>query len=90
MNCWFAGSGLAADLAGRVHRVLRLDGVDDVGDGDAQLRQLVGLYPEPHGILPGAENLRLADAVRARDGIIEVDVGVVGQKLGIASAVRRV
>ena len=56
-------SRLAANLTGRVHGVLRLDGVDDVRDRDAQLRQLVGLHPKPHGILPRAENLRLADAV---------------------------
>ena len=83
-------SGLASDLTRRVHGVLRLDRVRDVGDGDAQLRQLIGLYPEPHGILPGAKDLRLPDPVRARDGVIEVDIGIVGQKLGVAGAVRRV
>ena len=84
------GSRLAANLAGRVHRVLRLDGVDDLRHRDAQLRQLVGLDPKPHGILPCAENLHLADAVQACDRIVEVDVGVVGQELCIVSAVRRV
>src|SRR4029077_20797279 len=83
------GSRLGTDLTGRVDRVLRLDGVDDVRDGDAQLRQLVRLYPEPHGILPRAKNLRLADTVQACDGIIEVDIGVVGQERRIVSAVRR-
>jgi len=36
---------------------------------------------------PRAENCRLADAVQARDGIIEVDGGVVGQELLVVSAV---
>ena len=36
---------LAADLAGGVHGVLRLDGVDDLRDGDAQLGQLVRAAP---------------------------------------------
>ena len=89
MNCWFAGAGSPPTLTGRVHRVLRLDSVEDVRDGDAQLRQLVRLYPQPHGILTRAENLRLPDTVQARDGIIEVDIGVVGKEFRIVSAVRR-
>ena len=82
-------SGLAAHLTSRIHRVLRLDGVGDVRDRDAQFGQLVRLYPQPHGILPRAENLRLADTVQPCDGIIEVDVRIVGQERRIVSAVRR-
>ena len=82
-------SRFAASLTSRIHRVLLLNRVDDLSDGDAQLRQLVRLYPQPHGVLPRAENLRLADAVQACDGIIQVDVGIVGQELRIVSAVRR-
>ena len=90
MNCWFVGSRLAAHLTGRVHRVLRLDGVGNVGDGDAQLRQLIGLHPQPHRILADAEDLGLAHAVQARDRVLEVDVGIVGQEVRIVSAMRRI
>ncbi len=83
------GSWLTAQLTSRIHLVLCLDRVDDLSDGDAQLRQLVRFYPEPHGIFPCAENLRLADAVQACNGIIEVDVGIVGQEFRIVSAMRR-
>jgi len=82
-------SRLAANLTRRIHLVLRLNGIDDLSDGDAQLRQLVRLHPEPHGISSRPENLRLADTVEARDRIIKVDVGVVGQELRIVSAARR-
>src|SRR5260370_25184020 len=80
------GSWRTADLTSRVHRVLRLDRVDDLRNGDAQLRQLVWLYPEPHRILACSENLHVADAVHAQDGIVEVDIGVVGQEFCIATA----
>ena len=79
---------LAADLAGRIHGVLRLDRRDDLGDGDRQLRQLVGLDPQPHRVLAGAEDLDAADAGNARQLIVEVDVGVVGQELRVVDAAR--
>src|SRR5207247_2219280 len=81
------GSRLAADFTSRIHLVLRLDSGENVRDGYTQLRQLVRLYPEPHGILPRAENLGLAHTVQACDGIIEVDKGVVGKEFCITSAV---
>ena len=84
-----APNGLAAELASWIHSVLRLNRVDHVSDRDAQFRQLVGLYPQPHGILPRAENIRLANTVQACYGLVEVDVGVVGQELRIVSAMRR-
>ncbi len=83
-------SRLASDLTCRVDCVLRLDRVGNVRDGDAELCQLVRLHPQPHGILARAEDLGLADAVQARDWIIEVDVGVVGQIVRIVRAMRRI
>ena len=65
-------SWFAANLTGRIHRVLRLDRVDDLGDGDAQLRQLVRLYPEPHGILPRAEDLCLATPYKRATGSLRL------------------
>ena len=56
---------------------------DDLRDGDAELRQLVGLDPQAHGVLARAENLHAADARHARELIVEIDVGVVGQELRV-------
>ena len=83
-------SWLAAYFAGRVHRVLRLNSADDLRNGDAQLGQLVGFYPQSHRILSGTEDRNVADAFGAQDGIGEVDVRVVGQKIGVIGSVRRI
>ena len=60
------GRRLAARLPGRVHGVLRLNGADDFRDGDAELCQRVGFYPQSHGVLAGAEYLNVADAWRTQ------------------------
>ena len=75
-------------LTRRINRVLRLHCIDDVRDRDAQLRQFVRLYPQPHRILPCAENLRLAHTVQAGDGVVQVDIRVVAKELGIVSTIR--
>ena len=62
---------------------MRLDRIDDVRNGNAELRKMVRLDPEPHRILRGTEYLSVSDAGQAPDGIVQVDIGVVGQKLGI-------
>src|SRR5260370_745597 len=85
LRCWFA-----ACLPGRVHCVLRLNSADDFGNSDAQLCQLVGFYPQPHRVLAGTEYLNVADTRRAREGIGDIDVRVVRQKLGIVRSMRRV
>src|SRR4029453_13030569 len=51
----------AADLPGRIYRVLLLHCGDDVGHGDAELRELVGLDPKPHCVLAGAEHLNISN-----------------------------
>ena len=33
-----------------------------------------------------AENLRVTNAGQARDGIVQIDVGIIGQKLGVPGA----
>src|SRR5262249_23887920 len=58
--------GLAADFAGRVDRVLCLDRVDDFRNRDSELCQLIGLYPQSHRILAGAEYLHVADSRRPK------------------------
>ena len=90
MNSWPLGAGSPPDLARGIHGVLRLNGADDFRNGDAELRQLVGLHPQAHGVLARAEDLNVADARHARELIVEIDVGVVGQELGVVRAVRRI
>src|SRR4029077_13145179 len=83
-------SWLATNLARRIYRVLRLDSINNIRDGDAQLGQLVRFNPKPHGVLPRAEDLGLSDAVQAGDGIVEIDVGIVRQIGRITSPTWRV
>ena len=71
---------LAADLAGGVDGVLLLDGIDDLGDGDAQVGKQVGSHPQAHGVLPGAEDGDAGDSGHAGHLVVDVDVAVVGQE----------
>ena len=75
-----ARNRFAADLPGRIYRVLLLHCGDDVGHGDAELRELVGLDPQPHRVLAGAEHLNISNSRNARQLIEQIDVAVVGQK----------
>ena len=84
------GNRRAAHLSGRIHGVLRLKRIDNLRDGDAELGQLIRLHPQAHGVLAGAEYLHVADAGDARQLIVQIDVGVVGQKLRVVGAVRRI
>src|SRR5258707_15856147 len=59
-------------------------------DSNTQFRQLIGLYPERHGILASCEDLRPADSIGAADGGVEVDVRIVREKRSVAGAVGRV
>jgi hypothetical protein len=56
------------DAAGRCLQVLLLDGVDDVRRGQRELRQLVGLQPDPHPVVGAAEEIDLGDAGCAAAG----------------------
>ncbi len=40
---------LSADLPGRIDRILLLDGIDDLRDGDAEFCQGIGLDPDAYG-----------------------------------------
>ena len=81
---------LAADLAGRVHGVLRLQRAHDLAHRDVELPEGVGIDPEPDGVLARAEDLHLADAGDARQRVVEVHVGVVAEEQRVVGALRRV
>jgi len=59
---------------------LRLDGVDDFGDGDVELGELIGLHPEAHGVLTPAKHLDAGNAGDPRHLVVDVDVGIIGEK----------
>ena len=40
----------------------------------------IGFEPDPHGILALAEDIRVADAGDARDLLLEMHVGVIGDE----------
>ena len=82
--------GTAANFAGRIDGVLAVDGVDDLRDGDIEFGQLVGFHPNSHGVLPGAENRHLRNARHPAQRVAQVDIGVVGEKLGAARAFGRI
>ncbi len=86
---WPLGARRAAHLAGGIHGVLRLNGGDHFGDGDAELRELVGLDPQPHRVLARAEYLHVADAGDARQLVVQIDVGIIGEKFSVVGALRR-
>jgi len=57
VNCWFE-VGFTAKLTGGIHRVLRLDGVDNIGDGNASFanwsgftQSLMAYCPEPKTVV---------------------------------------
>ena len=75
--------GLGADFADGVDAVLRLDGLPDFAHADAEGGHFVGLEPDAHGVFAGAEDLDVADAGGAQQGVDEVDVGVVGHPCGV-------
>src|SRR5207253_8619075 len=83
-------SGLPANLAGRIDRVLSLERADNIGDRNAKFGQLVRTDPEAHGVLSRAKNLSLADTVQAPYRIVEVDIGIVREVVRIVRSLWRI
>ena len=71
---------LGADLPGRIHVVLRLDRGDHFRRRHAELRKLIGLHPDAHGVLT-AEGLHARHALDAGELILNVDDRVVSQEV---------
>ena len=69
-----------ADTSDRSLHVLRLNGVDDVGDREIEAGQALGLDPGAHGVVLGRKQERVADAGRALDRIQKIDRDVVRQE----------
>ena len=82
--------GFAADLSGRIDRVLLLNGADDFGNSDAELCQRVGLDPDADRILSRAEDRDHGDAGHAQELVVKVDVGIVRHERSIVGPLRGV
>src|SRR5581483_6792496 len=63
---------------------------DDVARGQPQRLQAVGVEPDAHGVVAGAEHDQRADAVDARDRVGDLDGGVIRYEQGVARVVRRI
>src|ERR1051325_9246579 len=75
-----------ADLAGRIHRALRLHRLLHIGDGEAELRELVRLQPDAHRVLGRAEVHDLPHARHAVDRVVDVDERVVAEEEAVVRA----
>ncbi len=81
--------GKAADLTGGNLCVLRGDCRGDVGDGDAEVRHLERIDPDPHRILR-AEHLRVADALDPAERILELGGDQIAEIDLVMAAVLRI
>ena len=62
---------------------------DEIRHGQPHRRQPIGLHPDPHRVVAGAEDAHLADAGHAIERVDDVDVGVVGEEQRVVGLVRR-
>lgn len=81
-----ARSGFPAELARRKDAALRFDSRKNLVERDLVVIQQVGLQPDTHGVFTGAHNVHLTYAVDLQQFVLDVDIGVVGEKIaGVAS-----
>ncbi len=78
-----------ADLARGDLLALLLDRLDDVLRHQSTHLQLVGIEPDPHRILAGAEHRHVADPWQPRQLVADVDGGVIAEKQTVVGRVRR-
>ena len=78
---------LASQLAARHDHALGTNRVHYFGNGDPQLGQAVGLDPDPHGIIGGTQHVYPADTADTCQHVLDVDQGIVAQKILIETSV---
>ena len=76
-----------ADLAGGELRVLFLNGLTDIADGEVQFGHAVRLEPDAHGVVGLGKQRNLTGAGDALEFVHHVDVGVVADEIGVLGAV---
>ena len=77
------------DDAGRDLHVLAAERRDHVAGGQIAERELLGIEPDAHRVVARAEDGDVADAVDAREHVLHVQRGVVGDVEQVARAVGR-
>ena len=82
-----AGGGLLAELPRGDLHVLLAEGSDDIRRRQAAGGQGVGIEPDPHRVVAGAQEGDVPDAVEPRQGVPHLDQGVVAQVEQIEAAV---
>src|SRR5204863_3615471 len=82
------GRGWSANKSGGINGVLRVDGGDNVIDGNVQLSELVRLDPKAHRILACPKYAHVGDAFQLRDLVNQIDVSVIGKKRCVVTALR--
>jgi hypothetical protein len=69
--------------------VLRLERGDDLAGGEVARRRALGIEPDAHGVVAGAEHPHVADAVEAGQHVLDLQRGVVGDVELVARCVGR-
>ena len=80
--------GRAADLTGGRLHVLLSDRRRYIGGRHAQRIHARRIHPDAHAVVEPAERRRFAYAVHPRQGVADIDGGVVAEEDGVARAVR--
>ena len=76
------------DLAGSDIPALLLQRMYDILGVEAARLEFVGIEPDAHRILAGAEHIDVADARQSRQFILEIDRGVISQIEAVVAVVR--
>ncbi|MNZ77189.1 hypothetical protein D3C78_957180 [compost metagenome] len=84
-----AGGGRGTQLARGNLAVLFADGRDHVTGGQVARSGLVRVEPHPQRVVAHAEQLHITDTAQARQLILDVEQGVVGQVEHVVAFVRR-
>jgi hypothetical protein len=80
----------AADAASTKLLVLRRDRLSDVARRDAEAGHPIGLQPNSHRQIRGAQDRCLIRAGDALDGVKHVEVGVIANVFRIVAPIRRI
>jgi hypothetical protein len=80
-NCWSGGAGDAP--------ILRADRVDEIVRRQAARLQLARVHPNPHAVVLRAHDVDAADALHARQLVLDVHARVVRQEQVVLLPVRR-
>jgi len=81
--------GRGADDPGGDLHVLLADGLDHVAGGQVARGDLGGVQPDAHAVFARAEDEDIPHARHARDGVADVQQGVVGHVDAVVTPVRR-